>query len=168
LANKVVETSGTDRNGALQMSTYLDTIYQKFRALKSATGDILFYQSSKLMVMQVPSISIGAQLGVASFSDSNNQKWYATRLGDIPTAVNSLATSGNYKVFPNPVSDILSIQGIKDIKLIEIIDTKGNVVYSTQNSANDIDISVSNLQKGVYLLRFTGKNIKKAFKVQKI
>jgi photosystem II stability/assembly factor-like uncharacterized protein len=69
-----------------------------------------------------------------------------------PTAsVNPTASKAvKIKVYPNPASDRLQIQGLEGkVKKIEIMNMEGKVLIN--RSANEID--VSDLQPGVYLLR---------------
>lgn len=61
-------------------------------------------------------------------------------------------------IYPNPTSDILNIQTEQKISKIEILDTSGKLVKS--NSGSGKTINVSNLSKGIYLIKiYSDKNI---------
>lgn len=61
-------------------------------------------------------------------------------------------------IYPNPTSDILNIQTEQKISKIEILDTSGKLLKS--NSGSGKTINVSNLSKGIYLIKiYADKNI---------
>ena len=62
----------------------------------------------------------------------------------------------NFKIFPNPVSDILTIQFDKSESIetnFSLFDTYGNLLWSGKNDDNDLLIPVSNYPSGVYFLQ---------------
>lgn len=62
------------------------------------------------------------------------------------------------EIYPNPTSDILNIQTEQKISKIEILDTSGKLLKS--NSGSGKTINVSNLSKGIYLIKiYADKNI---------
>ena len=62
----------------------------------------------------------------------------------------------DFKIFPNPTSDILNIEPKQTISKIEIFDLSGKLVKS--ESGKDKKISVSNLTKGMYLIKIYTEN----------
>lgn len=64
------------------------------------------------------------------------------------------------KFFPNPVSDILSIEtgNIKNVSSVEILDAKGSVVRSYDNKDVQKGISVKSLLNGIYVVRINLTN----------
>lgn len=60
-------------------------------------------------------------------------------------------SENHVKVFPNPVSEILYLQGVLN-KQLRIIDLLGREILSLNSSQSDNSISVESLKKGVYLL----------------
>jgi len=69
-----------------------------------------------------------------------------------PTDVNELSADPNtaYKLFPNIVRDIINIEG-KPYSRVELINTKGLLVFSSKNSSGKINIQ--NTPNGMYLLK---------------
>lgn len=61
----------------------------------------------------------------------------------------------NFKIYPNPVSSILTIQSEKSIDTIEVFDAIGRLVL-TKKSTNTLD--VSSLQSGTYLMKIGSQN----------
>lgn len=64
--------------------------------------------------------------------------------------------SGSFTIYPNPVSDILSVNGIENINSVKIFNSLGALVKHTK-SANDID--VSDLAKGIHFIQVDNGNI---------
>lgn len=66
------------------------------------------------------------------------------------------------KMFPNPSQGNVSISGseISELKSIEIYDILGSKVksISVSTTSNKLDLNLSNLKKGVYLVRLNDKN----------
>lgn len=61
----------------------------------------------------------------------------------------------NFKIYPNPVSSMLTIQSEKSIDTIEVFDALGRLVL-TKKSTNTLD--VSSLQSGTYLMKIGSQN----------
>jgi hypothetical protein len=62
----------------------------------------------------------------------------------------------NIKLYPVPVISDLSIDNISNVTLIEIFDVMGNRNISEACDHQDhLSISVSNLPRGIYFIRFT-------------
>jgi hypothetical protein len=59
-----------------------------------------------------------------------------------------------YSVYPNPSSNFLNIETIDSIKNIYLLNTLGQNVYE----GNSKQINISNLSKGLYLLRIEFEN----------
>ncbi|MBO9584093.1 MAG: T9SS type A sorting domain-containing protein [Flavobacterium sp.] len=61
----------------------------------------------------------------------------------------------NLSIYPNPASDILSIDGPVNIELIKLYDSYGTKldINKHQKSANLIEVNTSKLQPGVYILK---------------
>ena len=53
-------------------------------------------------------------------------------------------------IYPNPVNDKLFIQGVSDVSEISIYDLLGKLVLSKTNTS---EIDVTNLKKGIYLIK---------------
>ncbi|TLU99633.1 T9SS type A sorting domain-containing protein [Dyadobacter luticola] len=60
-------------------------------------------------------------------------------------------------IYPNPVSDILSVENKDDVVLLKIIDLQGKMIYETTNLRKE-DLSVKKFVKGLYLMQLTRKS----------
>lgn len=69
-----------------------------------------------------------------------------------------------YQVYPNPVQNILNIQGQEKINSVTIIDVSGKIVKE-QKSNNDTDkINLENLTSGTYYLKINDNKAQKIIK----
>ena len=64
--------------------------------------------------------------------------------------------SGSFTIYPNPVYDKISVNGIQNINSVKIFNSLGALVKHS-NSANDID--VSDLSKGIHFIQVDNGNI---------
>ena len=73
----------------------------------------------------------------------------------------------NFKLYPNPVTDVLYIQSVAVIDKIEVYDILGNeLLFETPNAVSpSIDMSV--LSSGMYLVNVTIDENSKTFKIIK-
>jgi surface protein len=60
----------------------------------------------------------------------------------------------NISIYPNPVDDKLFIQGASDVSEISIYDVLGKLVLSKTTS---IEIDVTNLKKGIYIIKIVAE-----------
>ncbi len=77
-----------------------------------------------------------------------------------PTGIDPVAVS-ELKIYPNPVENILTVQGTQAKKqAIRIVNTTGQLVYSGDAKDETTTIDFSGYAKGTYLLNCNGKTIK--------
>ena len=76
-------------------------------------------------------------------------------------------SSTNFKLFPNPVTDILNIESEASVSEIEVYNTLGKQVLKTRPNAISPSLDMSALSSGVYLVSVTIGNTSKIFKVVK-
>ncbi len=81
--------------------------------------------------------------------------WHLT-LGDLksPVSAQDVATT-LWKVYPNPTSQVLQIEGDAEIGNLQVFDLTGRELLRTKNSAS-IDVSI--LNKGIYLIKIFDKS----------
>jgi hypothetical protein len=60
-----------------------------------------------------------------------------------------------FEIYPNPVSDKLTIEAQASIDKLEIYNLIGALVYSQSDCSNKMEIAVDNLPSGIYFLRLT-------------
>ena len=72
-----------------------------------------------------------------------------------------------FSVYPNPTSDQLNLSAARTISKVELFNLLGQRVLSNTVNASQKQLSISNLQNGVYLMEVTIDNAKQAFKIVK-
>jgi len=72
-----------------------------------------------------------------------------------PSEVKKNETLSGINIYPNPVSDILNIQGLNNFSKLMIYDALGKEVtsYSLDSSENNISVNVQDLVNGIYLIK---------------
>ena len=65
---------------------------------------------------------------------------------------------GNISIYPNPVSNNLSINNIEGINIINLSNILGKKIRSTKVSGDNITINVADLPKGVYIISLIDNN----------
>jgi Secretion system C-terminal sorting domain len=69
------------------------------------------------------------------------------------------------RIYPVPALDVLRVEGLpSDTRLVELLDMQGRTVLVVENRATSIGLDVSDLAKGMYLLRMNGQG--QAMRVQ--
>ena len=61
----------------------------------------------------------------------------------------------NFKVYPNPVKDILFIEGNTPIEQVEIINQIGQNMLEIKNSATNSELDLTKLSAGIYFVKLT-------------
>jgi len=69
---------------------------------------------------------------------------------------NGIINNQSITIFPNPTTNILRITPDAEIRKVEVLNILGEIVLAKENSSSNIDIS--NLKKGIYLVRIYNKN----------
>lgn len=59
----------------------------------------------------------------------------------------------NVRVYPNPATDLVKVSSLSNINTVEVINTLGQVVYSSAVNNTSAEINTSNLEKGNYFIR---------------
>ncbi len=60
-----------------------------------------------------------------------------------------------FKVYPNPVNDVLRISDMQNVKRVEIINVVGQRVREINNiSDSNVELNVSDLDNGIYIINF--------------
>jgi len=134
-----------------------------------------FYNGSSVELISDDGTEIWYNDGVENklLSDANNKKF---RTVIVPTSGGSLSqpvsTEMNfkpiYKIYPNPTSDKINIEGLQNINsTIQIIDNLGQIVLIQDCKTNNISFNISSLAKGCYFLTISNIYSSNNFKLIK-
>jgi hypothetical protein len=72
-----------------------------------------------------------------------------------------------FKAYPNPVTDILTIDSQVKIKIINVYDAAGRSIISTDANSNKLTVNLTKLAAGIYIVTAETENGKESVKVIK-
>jgi len=111
--------------------------------------------------------------GFSSFAEDNNGELYiiglnsgtVSKIVDANLSVNQVELNG-IKIFPNPARSKVNIHFANlDVDYIQVIDMQGKIVKTlTDCSDENVEISIENFDKGLYLLEIRAQNGHKSIK----
>jgi hypothetical protein len=84
----------------------------------------------------------------------------------ITTGLETVTAVRDIQIYPNPASDVILIEDIKDIQLINVYNILGELVMTKQTnpSQNKLMMDIAALETGIYTLHFTTHNTVQAVK----
>jgi hypothetical protein len=62
--------------------------------------------------------------------------------------------NAEFKMFPNPSTSFLNIEGLDNITKVEVYNSLGQRVHVENNVSNTVQIATSNLENGLYFVNF--------------
>lgn len=85
-----------------------------------------------------------------------------------PSGINAIKNI-DYKIYPNPTSDILNIESDTQQEwIVSLFDLNGNIYISKKINSQITQLNMENLAEGVYLISMKNKNINHIDKIIKI
>ncbi len=72
---------------------------------------------------------------------------------DIITSSSKIELNDNFKIFPNPVTDLLQIQCPNIITMVHVFDVYGKEVKSVSSDGGIFAINTNNLKSGIYFIK---------------
>ena len=147
--------SNTQANGIYGSSPRTDAVWQSFS--NWCPGDKI-----PIRVISLGSLSAGAHTFVISVPDAQfvgqqgNFPFSLYLQGDSATALSSeqFDTVNSFIMYPNPATDVVSIESVNNVKEVVVFDVLGQQVLKT----NSDNFSVSELQSGVYIVKAVFEN----------
>ena len=76
------------------------------------------------------------------------------------TGIEKLKVESSIFVFPNPVKEYLTVNGVKKDAIINVYDLTGRLLQTVYAQENSTNINVSSLQQGTYFLRAGEQTVK--------
>ena len=117
------------------------------------------YSQEKVDAANIAIAAAEEALSVATTQDEIDQ---AT--ADLRAAMNLFVTNGHdsiedvlgadFRMYPNPVRDVLILENISKVNSISIYNTSGMLVKSINSSYSRLSIDLSTLSSGVYIIKF--------------
>ena len=108
------------------------------------------------LIYEIPFVNNGCEL---SQRPSSNNSYESTstfyQSNDIST--NKYLEHNSIEIYPNPANDFITVNSYKEIK-IEFIDSSGRILKLTENIKNGEVIDLTDLPKGLYVMKITSDN----------
>ena len=158
--DKVLEVSSgaMDNGGSVELGTYSNQPYQQWSLDTVSDGyfKLINRNSGKALTVTGGSAENGALLRQWDYLDVTNQEWLLAYVNSGPSAVSDINSSTGIFLYPNPVTDILYVNGLKDNCQLEVYNTMGVKVINIHGKS----IDVRDLIPGTYTLRIiTGSSV---------
>lgn len=119
--------------------------------------------SDQFQYLNIPYLDANAKLSIATLS---------TLARFNSTSVDPAGTVSLASIFPNPVTDQLQVRFpeiIEEQMDVTVTDQRGKTVLKTTMQNSDfIELSLGDIQTGMYLLTFRGKDFSRSFSVAKL
>ena len=74
-----------------------------------------------------------------------------------PVSVNEILTAG-FAMYPNPVNTVLTLDNISNVNTISVYNVTGKLIISVENNSISTQINLTDLAKGVYIIKFATDN----------
>ncbi len=100
------------------------------------------------------------------WSNGVEQGTFTLRLSDDGLGTNTFNNS-NFSYYPNPVKNTLNFSYDSAISSVEVFNLLGQKVVSNKFNSNDVQVDMSNLSGGAYMVKITSNDQIKTIKVIK-
>jgi hypothetical protein len=100
----------------------------------------------------------------AGLDNNDPTSWIASN--DVITSSGEIIAYDNLQIYPNPVSDVLTINSDSEIKTLSLADLYGHIIITVNPDSQFYELNMSQLSEGIYFLRI-GTSSSKIF-VRKI
>ena len=94
---------------------------------------------------------VDANNTIEESNENDNEYSISITVTNASTSINDIQSKKQISIFPVPVKDILTINGLKNTSNLEIYSLTGELVK--QQSVNNGEINVSELKQGVYFVK---------------
>lgn len=121
------------------------------------------------------SFNVPAEFATAEnvyFIIQSNGSYYATAMDAfVVTEGESLGTgdfgTSTFVAYPNPVKDVLNLNGQQMIDRVQVYNALGQEVYSTAVNATDVQLNMAHLPQGTYFVKVAAQGATRTVKVVK-
>ena len=98
----------------------------------------------------------GSYLQLVSTSLDNNlgPSWIAS---NVALTTNENASHDGFTLYPNPVTNYLTINTTDQILKLNLMDITGKIVKTLEVNSNEVTVDISNLSSGIYFVKVEGE-----------
>ncbi|MDL2241216.1 T9SS type A sorting domain-containing protein, partial [Bacteroidales bacterium OttesenSCG-928-K22] len=150
-------------NGNFMIKAFVegDVIPGCWFALEGETsGSVLGGSSATIdVVLDAQGLAVGtynATLYITSNDPENDYVDIPVTLTVKPIGIEEYTVNGvTTIVYPNPATDMITVESNKDINSLQVINSAGQVIYSTKAAGNQVTVNTSSYSSGVYFIKTT-------------
>jgi hypothetical protein len=156
------DASPADTKWAFGTTSDIDTL--KFNNWENAIAGNPLSMINRDMVLYLITDSVYIDIKFTSWTSGGAGGGFSyERSADQSLSFDEFETNNKIKLFPNPVSDIISISGVKDNVDYKIFNLSGTEIYNGTFSYNG-KIDIKNIPSGLYFFKFQNGNTIKLVK----
>jgi hypothetical protein len=93
-----------------------------------------------------------------NISGPHEGQWFYFYPRGVQTGI-TVPASERIKIFPNPSTDYVQVQLIKEVPVIRLMDLNGKMIAEEKNTKN-VTFTTTELPQGLYLINFGNKSLK--------
>ena len=166
----MTDSYGDGWNGAAVRVVQSGVIKGEFTCTASAdTAHLPICHGSSIEIVWIGG-SYPSECGLSIEDDATNTILYSFVAGGNPAGGSTVLTFthvcpgvgfdeeyANGVIFPNPANSAITIQGYGRLSLVEIYNTNGQIVLSSIPDSDTVELQVSELIEGTYIVKITGE-----------
>jgi len=151
-------------NGSMTSSNF--TVYSGDCAVLTQVAGACNANIATTLTESLTALMEGSTYYVQVWSGATEQGTFSLRLSDPSLATTNFETS-NFKVYPNPVKNILNLSYDQNISNVSVFNLLGQEVIAKSVNSNLSQIDMSHLANGTYMVKVSADNFTKTIKVVK-
>ena len=134
-----------------------DTMYHDYRLVRSGTSVTAYIDGTEYLTVDDAALGTEGKIGMGSYNDIVFFDDFKEGAGE-QSSVKGLSMP-DFKIYPNPVSDVLHVDAEQEIHVITIQNVLGQQINKISNiRSNTVDLNISELNSGIYFIRVLGEN----------
>ncbi len=150
----------SDEISGVQPDMTNHTITMSVRILETASGSGMYHITYNNLTSEDSRLRLNSQNNSVGFVATDKTGDLSTfEIIPVPASsaksiiANEESLTTDFTISPNPVTDIITIKGLRDGDLIEIYDLSGRKITETSQE----EINLSYLESGLYFVKITGR-----------
>ena len=158
-------------------TTYVESLkvgYGTARTGASMINTIVDYPTINTGVLQnsissfTPSTTGTYYIGFKAYSIADQFNLYVDNINVTTALANNEFNSENFSYYPNPVKDYLNLKYSENISSALVVNLLGQVVLNKSINQTDVQLDLTGLPTGTFLVKLTSDGLVKTIKINKL
>jgi len=134
-----------------------DTAYHNYRLVRTGSSVTAYIDGVEYMTVDDPVLGMAGKIGIGSYNDVAIFDDFKEGEGE-PISVNELLKP-DFKLYPNPASDVLTINTKREISSLTIRNVLGQQIRWISNiQSSNYNLNVSEFNTGIYFITVSDLN----------